>query len=98
MKQTNKATQVASESKRTELITTFAMPQFVEIVENLQMAVYGVDRLMSRYDETDKRRLMLADISDTISQCLYSKLSGVVGSDFIECSVNTIAKHSQRNE
>lgn len=71
--------------------TAFAMPQFMSIVESLQKAVAEIEGLISRYDEGDKRRLVLIEMSNTISQDLYSKLEGVVGSDFLECSMNVFS-------
>ncbi len=91
MKQEKNATNVASENQKTELRTAFAMPQFMGIVESLQKAVGEIEGLMSRYEKDDKRRLLLIDMSNTITQNLYSKLEGIVGSDFVECSLNTFA-------
>jgi hypothetical protein len=91
MKQERTATNVASENQSTELRTAFAMPQFMGIVESLQKAVGEIEGLMSRYEKDDKRRLLLIDMSNTITQNLYSKLEGIVGSDFVECSLNIFA-------
>lgn len=91
MKQEKNATKVASENQKAELRTAFAMPQFMAIVENLQKAVAEIEGLMSRYDEGDKRRLLLIDMSNTITQELYGKLEGIVGSDFLECSMNVLS-------
>lgn len=88
MKQEKNATKVASENQKTVLRTAFAMPQFMAIVESLQKAVAEIEGLMSRYDEGDKRRVLLIEMSNTITQELYSKLEGIVGSDFLECSMN----------
>ena len=92
MQKEKNATNVASENQSTELRTAFAMPQFMAIVESLQKSVAEIEGLMSRYDEGDKRRGMLIDMSNTITQELYSKLEGIVGSDFVECSLNIFAR------
>ena len=94
MKQEKNATNVASENRNTELRTAFAMPQFMAIVESLQKAVAEIEGLMTRYDEGDKRRLLLIDMSNTITQELYSKLEGIVGSDFLECSMNVFSSQN----
>lgn len=88
MKQGKNATQVAGENQKRALRTAFAMPQFMEVVESLQKVVAEIDSLMSRYDETDSKRLLLTEMLNTISQELYSKLERVVGSDFVECTKN----------
>lgn len=88
------ATKVAGENQNTELRISFAMPQFMAIVESLQKAVAEIEGLMSRYDEDDKRRLLLIEMSNTITQELYSKLEGIVGSDFLECSMNVLSNQN----
>ena len=46
--------------------TAFAMPQFIVIVESLQKVMAEIDKLISRYDEGDKRRLILIEMRNTL--------------------------------
>lgn len=72
--------------------TSFALTQFLEIVEALNKANIGIAKLSYRYDVDEERRCVLNDISNTITQDFYCKLEKIIGSDFVECALNTINK------
>ena len=86
MEQENKTTQ----GEQKDLRTAFAMPQFMNVVEALRKAQDAIENLSQRYEESDKRREALKELSNTISGHFYETLSGVIGSDFIECELNVL--------
>lgn len=78
----------AIQGENKELRTSFNAPQFMSVLETLKAAQEAIESLASRYDEGDKKRETLNKISDTIKTDFYNLLSEVVGSDFVECTLN----------
>lgn len=73
-----------------ELRTAFASPQFMKVLETLKNAQEAIESLSERYEKDDKRREALTGLSETIRTDFYGKLSEVIGSDFVECTLNVL--------
>lgn len=73
-----------------ELKTAFDAPKFLRVIETLKAAQDAIENLSSCYDEGDKKREALNEVSHTIETDIYSLLSGVIGSDFVECAQNCL--------
>lgn len=80
MKQAARATRTAK--------TAFSFTEFALVAESLKNLQQAIESLSNRYEEGDRRRGTLNELSTIIATDFSEKLSTVIGSDFLECVRN----------